>query len=110
MFKIKFVDDVAGYNPEEIPTCDISNKQFLCRIVEKDPLENTECSKNNVENNTEISTKNNIKKLIIKNINTIDNKSKKKYNIIYNGSVATKWRSQIRHRKRCNECCGEICV
>ena len=102
MFKIKFVDDVMGCDPEEVSTCDMSNKQFLCRVVEEDPLEN-------IENDIKNDINHNAKKLIITSINTIGTKLKKQHTII-NNVPFTQWNKQNRHRKRFNRNSNEIYV
>ncbi len=95
MFKIQFLDDLDGCDPEQKNDIDeMSRKKFLSRIVEYDPFEKTKTECNNKEH-----SKNN-KKLIFLNISDIGYNLKGNIDIV-NNVIRNKYRrAKIRRRKR----------
>lgn len=98
MFKLKFVDDAIGCEPEIMSSNDISNKKFLCKVVEGDPFEDMDKCCDNLSKNDVSNDSNTNKKLIITKANYINFRSKKYYNIKH--VHYKQWDKQHGNRKR----------
>ncbi len=100
MFKMKFMDDSIGCNPEEETNIEeMSHKRFLCKIVDNDPLEN-------IVNNNYLE-----KKLISKNINETSYYSNQYINTINDVHANRYTRTkQFKCRKRIIRKYHKICI